>query len=89
MKPVLWPDFSIGKWKITKCSIQSATFSQICELEESGDSTEDATFPVEYGEYREEVARVDDTPAHRFERDKVIKYEVSNVKKVNLGMMPI
>lgn len=31
------------------------------------------------------MARVDDTPAHQFERDKPIKYEERDVKKINLG----
>lgn len=55
---------------------------QIREIEEIG--TENATFPPEYKEYKEGVVRVDDTPAHRFERGKMIKYEELNIKKVDL-----
>lgn len=39
---------------------------QIYEMEESGEGIESTTFPPEYGEYREGVARLDDTLAHQF-----------------------
>lgn len=42
---------------------------------------ESTTFPPEYEEYKEGVAKVDDTPTHWFERDKAIKYKEPNIKK--------
>lgn len=56
---------------------------QIGEIKE-GDQDTSNRFPPEYEEYKERGARVDDMPTHHFERDKIIKYELS-VKKVNLG----
>lgn len=58
---------------------------EIREIEEVGEGTKRVAFPLEYREYREGVARVDDTPTHRFERDKAIKYEELSIQKVNLG----
>lgn len=58
---------------------------QICEIGESSGNTNDQSFPLEYGKYQEVVAWVEETPTHWFEREKPIKYEESNVEKVNLG----
>lgn len=56
----------------------------IGEIEEVDMGTESATFPPEYEEYKEGVAQVDETSTP-FWREKLIKYEESSVKKVNLG----
>lgn len=54
------------------------------EAEEDKGSTNE-TFPPEYREYREGMAELDVTPAHKFEQNKIIKYEEPTLKKVNLG----
>lgn len=58
---------------------------RVGEMEEEEDKgTTSQTFPTKYGEYKG-VAELDDTLAHKFEHDKLIKYEEPKMKKVNLG----
>lgn len=42
-------------------------------------------FPLEYEEYREGEARVNDIPAHQFPKDGPIRYEEAKLKETNLG----
>lgn len=58
---------------------------QITKIEEVDKGTHSTSSPFEYEEYKEGVPRVDDMLTHHFERDKIVKYEEPNVKKVNLG----
>ncbi|XP_057853392.1 uncharacterized protein LOC131063560 [Cryptomeria japonica] len=52
------------------------------EIEEPADPE---VFPPEYREYKEGEARVDEAPAHQFEKDKPIQFEESKLKATNLG----
>lgn len=49
------------------------------------ESEEKDMFPLEYGEYKEGVARVDESPTHQFDKDKPIQYEDPKLKETNLG----
>lgn len=53
---------------------------EVAKMEENED-----THPEEYKEYKERMARIDDTPTHQFQEHEEVKYKEPNMMEFNLG----